>query len=479
MRDLYFLYEKEGLVDPEAVEEWIQNEKRPIQAMGAFRPLKVIHKNSEDVNLKAVYDKFVSLLSKKNTDEAVKFIDKKGYFVVAEYNEARHQRFSDMEQSLAEDFLGKYWIRPFNDGTRYTYDAPDGNVSYYSGGSEIQFPFINKLPSSIQKASDFLQDIIESSEGPSDNLTNLASQGKFLMMERTAVWSPAKNSDTIEKLLENIEPFGWSPTDFDQSDLDGTPLASVAQDIFSPGVEIFIAYPKPEKLDLEITKSNNQTQRNPLDAKNVRSASKELNGFNVSYGLVSAETTYFVVKANGAAVQIHAPSQAGLKFGSDYGGYQIVADGTNFANDISVVVAKKEVVLGDSQPISSLSISSELILKDATQNLINFLQSTGKSSCQYDETKIRQLLLKFNARQKAQKNIERVTKTYEISGIPSVKLTPADGLQSFSVIVSDSGVRTTVSFSNLPNQNRSEAIEEKKFEELGAILGQAKKYFKK
>lgn len=298
-------------------------------------------------------------------------------------------------------------------------------------------------------------------------------------MEREAAWSPAKNSDTMEKLLENIEPFNWEPTDLDQSDLTGNPLASVANDVFSPESVVFLAYPKPEKLDLKITKSSNQTQKNPLDAANVRSASKELNGVNVSYGLVSAETTYFVVKANGSAVQIHAPSQAGLKFGSSYGGYQIVADGTNFSNDISVVVAKKEVVLGDSQPSSNLDIGSELILKDATQNLINFLESTGQQSCQYDEAKIRQLLLKFNARQKAQKNIERVTKTYEVSGIPSVKVTPADGLQSFSVVVSDSGVRTTVSFSNLPNQNRSEAIEEKKFEELGAILGQAKKYFKK
>lgn len=480
MRDLYFLFEKEGLVDATAVEDWIQDDKKPIEAMGALRPLKSIHKDSDDSSLKDAYSYFNQLLEKDNGAEwMAQFFQKGGYYVVAEYNEKRHERYFNMEKSLAENFLGKYWIRSFSDGNRYTYDAPDGTVNYYSGGSEIQFPFLNDLPSSIQKASDFLQDIIESSEGPSDNLTNLASQGKFLMMERTAVWSPAKNSDTIEKLLETIEPFNWEKTSLKKSDVTGKPFSSSVVDIFSPNTVVFVAYPKPEKLDLKITKSENQQSRNPLDAKNVRSATKELNGVNVSYGLVSAETTYFVVKSNGAAVQIHAPSQAGLEYGTAYGGYQIVADGANFANNISVVVGKKEVVLGDVQPTSELDIASELIFKDATQNLVQFLQSSGNQACQYDETKIRQLLLKFNSRQKAQKNIERVVKTYEISGIPDVKLTPADGLQNFSLVIGDSGVRTTLSFSNLPTINKSEGLEEKKFAEFAAILGKSKEYYRK
>lgn len=475
MRDLYFLFEKEGLVSPAAVEAWIEDEKEPIEAMGGLVPLKVFSKNSQEASDLQAYNDLLTQVSKS---DVARFIQKGGYFIVAQYDEDKHQNYSDMESSLAENFLGKYWIRGFSDGTRYTYDAPDGDAKYYSGGSEIILPFINDLPSSVQKASDFLQSIIESSGG--ENSEGLVSEGKFILMERTAIWSPAKNSDTIKDLLSDVEKFAWEKTDFDKSDFSGAPLANLeAKNIFSPGTVIFKAYPKPSKLDLKITKSSNQTQKNPVDAKNVRAGSKELNGVTVRYGLVSADTTYFVIRSNGSAIQIHAPSQAGLKYGSQYGGYQIVADGTNFANDISIVVPKKEVILGDSQPTSNLDVASEIEFKDATQNLISFLESSGTQSCKYSETKIRELLLKFNSRQRSQPNIERITKTLEISGIPDMRITPADGLQSFSLGLSDSGARTSLTFSNLPGRNKSETLEEKRFEELASIFGKAKDYYRK
>jgi hypothetical protein len=476
MRDLYFLYEKENLDSPEDVEQWIEDKKNPIEAMGGFRPLISIHKKSENLELKAAYNDLLTLLDQKDIG---KFVQKGGYFIIAEYNQEKHKRYSNMEKSLAEKFLGKYWIRPFSNGTEYKFDAPDGNVKYYSGGSEIILPFINDLPTGIQKASDFLQDLIESSGGEPGNLEDFVSEGKFLLMEREAIWSPAKNSDTIASLLTTIEAFVWEKTNLKETDFSGKPLAiSTGQDIFSPNISVFMAFPKPEKLDLQITKSSNQTQNNPIDAKNVRSGSRELSGATVNYGLNSSETTYFIVRANGATIQIHAPSQAGLEFGSSYDGYSIFADGSN-SDNLFITVPKKEVVLGDVQPNTSLDVASQLEFKDATQNLVKFIQSSGLQSCQYDESKIRSLLLKFNSRQKTQPNIERIIKSYEISGIPNVKLSPADGLQTFSISIGDRGVRTSLTFSNLPKQNRSENIEEKRFEELASILGKAKEYYKK
>jgi hypothetical protein len=78
-----------------------------------------------------------------------------------------------------------------------------------------------------------------------------------------------------------------------------------------------------------------------------------------------------------------------------------------------------------------------------------------------------------------EKSIVRISKTYEISGIPSTRFLPSDGMQNFSIVVGDSGVRTTVTFSNLPKQSSSETLEEKRFEEIAALLGKAKNYFKK
>lgn len=477
LRDLYFLYEREGLVSPGAVEDWISSKKKPIQTMGAMRPVACIHKDSEDTRYQKAYNTFLTLL---DTDDATKLDAKNGFFVIAEYNESRHARYTRMEESLAVNFLGKYWIRPFADGGRYSFDAPDGTVNYYSNGSEIQFPFLNDLPSSIQRSSDFLQDLIASSESSEEGIiSNTLTHGKFILMERTAIWSPSKNSKTIEDLVKNVEPFCWKKTSISKEDIEGLNLAKSADDsIYTPPLMVFIAYPKPDKLDLEITKSPNQEQNNPMDAKNVGLLT-ELNGQNAAYGLRSALTDYYIIKANGSNIQIHAPSQAGAKFGNEYGGYIVIANGDTFTNNIKVVVPKKELILGDSPTSTNLDVASEIVFKDATQNLIKFLESSGTSSCGYNDESIRTLLLRFNSRQKMPTSIERVTKTYEVSGIPSSRYTPSQGLQSFSIVVGDSGVRSSLTFSNLPVVNKSEALEEKRFEEIASLLGKAKNYFRK
>ncbi len=477
LRDLYFTYEREGLVSAAAVDAWIAAKKKPIQALGAMRPVACIHPLAENPSHQAAYNSFLTLL---DTSDAAKVTAKGGFFVIAEYDESRHQKYSRIEESLAVNFLGKYWIRPFADGGRYSYDAPDGNVTYYSNGSVIQFPFLNDLPSSIQKSSDFLQDLIESAEVNGEGeISNTASHGKFIMLERTAIWSPAKNSKTIEDLVATVEPFTWKKTTISKEDIEGLNLAvSPGESIFTPPLVVFIAYPKPEKLDLKITKSANQEQNHPIDSANVGLLT-ELNGQNVAHGLRSALTTYFIIKSNGTNIQIHAPSQAGLKYGNEYGGYTVIANGDTFTNNIKVVVPKKEIILGDSPTSTSLDVASEIVFKDATQNLVKFLQSSGAQTCGYDDAAIRALLLRFNSRQQMPRSIERVTKTYEISGIPQNRFSPSQGLQNFSIVIGDSGVRTSVTFSNLPVSNKSEALEEKRFEEIAVLLGKAKNYFRK
>ncbi len=476
LRDVYFWFEREELNTAADVEDWITADKKPIQALGALKPMRVIHKDSTDTNIQAAYTKMLALLDPEQT---ANMISKNGYFVIAEYDETRHNRYSDMEAALANDFLGKYWIRLFNDGAAYSFDAPDGNVKYYSNGSEIQFPFLNHLPSSVQQSSEFLQRLIESAEVEDGEITSTTSHGRFILMDRTAVWSPAKNSQTIQDLLKTIEPFNLEKTEISTKDFKGIGLANTAgTNIFSPNISTFIAYPRPPKLDLEITKSGEQEENHPIDSKNT-GLSVELNGAIARYGLRSSAAPYFIVKSNSTTLQIFGPTQAGFKFGSDYGGYIVVANGATFTNNIKVVLPKKEVILGDSVLSTQNDVASQIIFKDATQNLVKFIESSGTQTCAYNDEQIRALLLRFNSRQKMASSIIRVTKTFEISGIPEARYTPADGLQSFSIGMSDGGVKTSLSFSNIPSQNRSEILEEKRFEEIAALLGKAKNYFRK
>ncbi len=480
LRDQYLIFEKMGYVTAAAVNSAISAGSVYMPALG-FRPIQVFERTSVIQSSLSVYDRMFTKLKAKSAEEAAIFNEKKGYFILAVYDEKDHELFERMESSLAEDFLGKYWIRKFSQGTKYSFDAPDGNVNYYSGGSEIQFPFINDLPSNIQKASDFLQDVISGAEvDAGGKVTSASSQGQFLMMERSAIWSPSKNSNTIKSLIDTVEPFHWRTIDLDDRDIEAIDLKGLGYEreaVFEKRVSMFIAYPRPANLDLKITKSEGQASVNPIDAKNTGLLT-ELNGVNVSYGLRSAATTYFIIKSNGNNIQIHAPSQAGLQFGRDYGGYVVVANGDTFTNNIRVVIPKKESILGDFIEQSQNDITSELDFKDATQNLVKFLESSGTATCGYSDAQINNLLLNFNSRQRMFPSVQRLTKNYEISGIPSTRFTPADGLSSFSISVGDSGVRTSVSFSNVPMQHKSDTSIEKKFEEDSAIKGKAKNYFR-
>lgn len=478
LRDLYFLYEKEELVDDAAFEEWIlDGTKKSIPALGDLKPTKVLSLNSENpLYLSA----FSLILGKKKPDDAVKFLKKGGFFIVASYKDDLHKRFERLETSLAENFIGKYWIRPFANGTNYSYDAPDGTVDYYSNGSEIQFPFINDLPGDIQKSSDFLQDLIASSAVDEEGVvTSTEAHGKFLLMERAALWSPARNSAAIEKLLNTVRPYAM--VKLGAEDIAGLNLTgSSATSIFSEddNFTIFEVYPKPNKLDLRITKNNNQNDRNPLDAKNT-GLSTEHEGDVVPYGLNSAATQYFIIKTAGSNLQIHLPSQAGAKFGSEYGGYRVIANSDNLADEYNVVLEKKEVILGDSASTTNKDVATELIFKDATQNLVEFLESSGTNTCGYNDNAIRALLAKFNARQKMFPSIERIEKKYDISGIPTTAFTARDGLQSFTINVGENGLHSSVTFSNLPAQNKSDSVLEKNFEKVATLLGKAKNYFRK
>ncbi len=484
MRDLYFLYEKEGLVDEAAFEKWIKDPKKvSIPALGNLKPTIILSKTSTNPTYVSVYNK---ILEKKKADDQKKFTDNKGFFIVASWEKDAQEKLEKLETSLGENFIGQYWIRPFADGTRYSFDAPDGTVNYYSNGSDIQFPFLNDLPEDIQKSSDFLQNLIESSkESEPGVITSTQAHGKFLMMKRTGLWSPARNSTVIDKLLNTVRPYAM--VNLGREDIAGANLTrsetdegAETGDVFekNKNYTIFEVYPKPKKLDLKVTKGGPQSDRNPLDSKNT-GLSSDRDGATTPYGLISSETQYFVIKTAGSNIQIHLPSQAGARFGSNYGGYRVIANSNNSTSEYNIVLEKKEVILGDSVTESKKDISTELVFEDATQNLIEFLESSGTNTCGYSDNAIRQLLFKFNARQKMFPSIERIEKKYDISGIPTKAFSAKDGLQSFTINVSESGLRSSLSFSNLPSQNKSDSILEKDFQKNAAILGKAKNYFRK
>lgn len=465
LRNMYILFEREGLDSVEKMVEFSKsNSKKPIPSLGGFRPRRVFHSGETGLPVQESIDAniYKTLVERLSPNESVDFINRKGYFIAAKYNESQHDYFNNFEKKLGEEFLGKYWIRGGVEGSGYSFSAPDGSPTYYSNASEIQFPFLDALPSDIQKSSDFIETLV----GVYDPTQPDKTHGRFLIMERSAAWVPNQTADSIQKLIQELEPFSMKV--IGSEDVNG-------QNILQAGEVFFAVFPRPKGLDLDISNRTKEA-KNPYDAKNV-GLKGELGGILSTFGLVSSVTQTYTIKSPTSYVQIFLPSQAGPYVSTQYPGYVVFANGQQFSNEIVKILPKSQNVLGSVPKPSDKDVGIQVQYRDITQNIVDLFTSNG-TTCGYDTNKITTLLRNFNSRYSSPASVEREIRTYEISGIPEKKYAVKDGLQSFSLNYSDDGLSTTLVFSNLPRVSKSEAVILEEFKKTNTIMKKAIKYFK-
>lgn len=465
IRDLYQLFEVEGLDSVLNMIAFINNpSKKPIPALGGLRPRKIFYspKPGLPVQDNLYANVYKTLVSRMTPNEAVDFDKRGGYFIVADYNKERHDLFLNFENKLAEDLVGKYWFRGGVDGENYSFDAPDASPTFYSNGSEIQFPFLDALPVDIVRSSDFITESLAIDDPTNPDKTH----GKFLIVERTPAWVPNKTSDSIQRIIQELVPYSMEVVG--SEDINGENFLDAGQ--------VFIkVLPRPKGLDLKIY-NHQKEENNPFDAKNVGRRG-EVGGIISGYGLLSSLTTSFVLKTPASSVKIFMPSQAGKRFGTEYGGYTVFANGQQFTNNITRIIPKAEFILGSVPASTDKDVGLQIQYRDATQNLVDLFANNG-DTCGYNKAKILGLLQNFNSRYYTPASVERETRSYTIFGIPEFRFTALDGLQSFTLNYEDSGVTTTLSFSNLPEAKPSEAIVLEEFKKANTILKKAAKYFK-
>ncbi len=464
LRNLYSLFEKANLDTVEEMVEFAASETRkPLPYLGGFRPSRVFHAGGTDLPTQDNddYNVYKTLVGRMTPNESVDFLNRGGYFVAAAYNEEQHDYFNNFEKRLGEEFIGKYWIRGGIDGNGYSFNAPDGSPTYYSNGSEIQFPFLDILPSDIQKSSDFIEDLVGAYDPSKPDKTH----GRFLIMERSAAWVPNQTADSIQKLIQELEPFSMKV--LGSEDTNG-------QNILKPGEVFITVFPRPKGLDLNIG-NRTKNENNPFDAKNV-GVRGELGGISSVYGLVSSITQSYNIKTPTANVQIFLPSQAGIQLSTAYPGYTVFANGQQFSNEIVKIIPKHQQVLGTIPSSTDKDVGIQIQYRDVTQSLVDLFIANG-TTCGYDAGKITNLLRNFNSRYNTPTNIERESRTYEVAGIPETSYTVKDGMQSFSLNYGDNGVSTTLVFSNLPQVSKSEAVILEEFKKTNTILKKASKYF--
>lgn len=489
IRDLVLLYHFYGIT---TIDSDIEGKRFPLLGIKKIISVQKLDEAGADNGAKRLFFNGLDPKLKEFVNE------NHGKILKIEYNEAWHTKFTEFEKGLADNFIGRYWIRFFSNGNRYKADAPDGSVQYYVAGSPSVLPFMDLIPESVRGESLFLRNVINNSKsldvkGTSGNETSSSDAGmlenSFLLLDRQPNWEPAENSESIKKFDDEygkFSPFYINPF---RSEVKGK-----TEDALNISEVFILAYDQPDSFQVVIS---DDIQYHPIetDNKNIRS---EQAGFNSYYGLRSSVCKKYslVTKVtNGItggessnAIDIYFPVQAHDGFGIDYSGYNIFLTASSTTINNKSILEKKEIILGDCPPKLSIGGSSirdtvgvDINFKDLTSFVMDII--TGSNGiCGYSENIINGIIDEFKIKTVRQRKVESVSKRYSIKGLPTRKMYLSDGVSSFNIRYGDDGLSTDIVFNNIPPISRNQEIIDKEVEgnlqrrlNKGKILSSANK----
>lgn len=412
------------------------------------------------------------------------------------YSEDVHQKFISLEKYIADEFMGRYWVRHFNK-RGYSFSAPGGSAEFIPDPSSSVFQFSRDIPSAVLKLNKYLKELFDEGEqldsrGRTSARLSDYNQGGIVLVERKSPFYPESLSPKfveIEKRLQS-EHFNF---------VDGfTPNVPLPEDGGSwdekylfrkrgeryPVIKLFKTY---RKNSVKITLDWVASGPHPVEKDNVN-IPITIGNFSSTYGLNSSICSAFRFKIENYNIRlsednqlstlsdmfIYTPVQNDLDnydFGFQKPGFTVVAE-KNGSLSYSVLVNKLERVLADFSKDSSNyknAIGMDVVFRDATQYLNKVLQK-NETTCGYNEKEIERLLREFTSYFSAPSQIVKNIKSYTIGGVPNFEISVVDGLDSFSITLSaDGGLITQLSYSNQPKIKKSESLLIKDFERRNII----------
>lgn len=435
-RDLYCLYYVYGITSYTEAETKMNN-RTILPLLGNLEITNVCHANSLDSVSKAIYNFYLTQGSENtpfSDSEMADLISRGAYFIVAKGFDATKQKFIDFEKALAENCIGKYWYRYYD--TVYSngvdHSSPDGTINYYKRGSSIQFDFLDSLPDSLGSLSSFLREI---------NSGNGEARDNFFLLERNQSWMPPPNGgDITTTFAEDIQAIGIKEIE----------KSGVPDNLILENYKVFVVFPKNSTNKFDVGATTYGT--NPVDAPNVN---VPFNEYRVrgTYGLRTARTRKIPISVKRKTFEIIMPSQGGFTPSVNYAGYDILVKGKFEPDDITVEIPKVEVVVIDkSDAVDDMCIGNSVNYKNITDyNLGNLT-----TNCTIDKSRIYAYAGNLLQGLKNAPNRPKKSITYSIAGLPSIMYTMRDGLTNFSIRVDSQGMKTTLTFSEMPPIKPSE-----------------------
>lgn len=392
-----------------------------------------------------------------------------------EFNPDWYDKFYEFEKSLADNFIGRFWLSYFSKGDQYSFSGPDSSPDYFDAGTPASLPFADFIPVSSRKFSTLLSNLINDSAQKNKDASHVGAvettnpnsfAHSFLLMDRQAAWEPTPEYDDIRRLDQDL-----SQIHFYQ---DGSGLMKQegqGDDGLKPNEFYCLIFDKPGTFDL-IDKGEGD---HPVE-KERENMQVEIGSYSSSYGLRSSICRAYQIDITHVSlipnipnwnynINFYLPPQSHDTFGTNYPGYSVIArkNGDNEINTI-VEVEKEEVIFGNVPNPSNESTSFTINYKDISSILSDIIEEGG-TVCRYNVEAIKTLINNYYINTSREKSVIGETRSYTIGGFPTRELAVTDGVSSLSIrLDSNSGFSTSISFSNLPPISKSENIQDKEFE---------------
>jgi hypothetical protein len=411
------------------------------------------------------------------------------YYFIARCNEELYVKEQKREEELANDFIGKFWIKDFettipnasNSRTEVSVEGPDGNGSWYYKNSQLKnlriFDFGHEEGSYISS----LDDEIGNADNEYDQkLNEYVSQDKekefivkgFVLYEREAKWSPEKDFAKWYKSL-----FDWyaaqTPKKFAQG--DGRPeilYTLYPQSLNDPSIRLYIARKGTEEA-YKITISTPNSTEHPREPKKKPIKNEmdqdifgEIQVREVCPYGIGEESKYakIIVGANNS-IEIHTPSESfsytssvsndseqkekvlytGRPPRGSRNGYDVVVTAkSNFQIYSPKFEYVKQISAANINNAANVNYSYQTIQEDN----VNFFRrnrgnkNSSRSNCQISQQEVDEYIRK--ASQFTHYNMTNVQNraSFRAAGAFPIDYGIRAGLSNVSITVSDNGVFT-------------------------------------
>lgn len=366
------------------------------------------------------------------TEENVRKLREAGaYFVIAE---DMGQKAYDFERVVAKSFCGRYWIHSTN-----TADAevihPDGQVSIIKGlygNVSYMLPDLNMTHPYIRSSKNKLLQKLRKAKRQEDTLV--------VVLDRPNNWNPDENAPNIQDFIESVNKCKIEEIEYSDN------FAGLEQ-----GDKLFLVYsfgdrPLP---NFEVSSESNviNTNENAVDNESDLGI-KNRQTYRINFTLRKPNQTSERVEK----LQVFMPSEQNYHI-------KLRPNKSNYSTGpIKAIIPKLEVIVTENNLVSNSNyIGVNVNYQNITDADINKL-SRDNYHCYVDKDKVityAEAIINdlSNDLPLIKKNVD-----YTILGLPYYEITPSDGLVSFSVKLDSGGTRTSLSFSNIFPENKSDSV---------------------